>query len=428
MTQAIETDIVKDFQKQSIDSAIITLWEIQLKNDEYAHFFGGLEEDLTTLQFRDREDSSIINTYTAVPLTAEGFEHAADGVSARPVITFANVLATFGDALALADGTTLANVDLVGNKIYRRKSLYKYSYGQSGDSPDRLVEFPVESWIIDRVAAESVQSVSFELASAYDLAGITVPRRLIMGNTCPWKYQGASEEVADASKVGGCRWNTYGRVADKDGIIRTVYVNKKDEYVFHSNVEPAGVLDSSSDAIVAGEIYKTTASTTGLYQVNSSGVAVSPGTIYDYWQALKSLSAGQYTSPNTESALFRQVRLYSIYAAGYDYKVYTNPDYNSYVTHDRGGEVSPDPDTYKRLWKATTRTQDANSHVKTPDSNDYWEFGDSCSKSLNGCALRFRFKPYENADGTSPAIDIADVTKREGTLPFGGFPATKQFS
>ena len=38
MTQEIETEIVSDFQKQEIDSAVITLWEIQLKNDEYAHF------------------------------------------------------------------------------------------------------------------------------------------------------------------------------------------------------------------------------------------------------------------------------------------------------------------------------------------------------------------------------------------------------
>ena len=89
MTQEIETEIVSDFQKQEIDSAVITLWEIQLKNDEYAHFFSGLEADLSTLQFRDREDSSIINSYSAVPLEFEGFDQVSDGPSARPTITFA---------------------------------------------------------------------------------------------------------------------------------------------------------------------------------------------------------------------------------------------------------------------------------------------------------------------------------------------------
>ena len=428
MTQAIETDIVKDFQKQEIDSAVITLWEIQLKNNEYAHFFGGLEVDLTTLQFRDREDSSVVNTYTAVPLTAEGFEHSSDGSSGRPTITFANVLATFSDALQLEDGTSITNADLIGNKIYRRKSLYKYAYGQSGDSPDRLVEFPIESWLIDRISSETPTEISFELASAYDLVGITVPRRVIMGNACPWLYKGASEEITAGSKVGACRWNTYGRTV-VDGTTYTVYVNKKDEYILPSTAFEVsrGNLDSSSDAVTAGEIYRTVASTTGLYKINSSGVSVSPGTVYDYWQAMKTLGAGQYTTPTEESNLFRPVRLYYAYNSSTTYTVYTNSDYNEYVTYDRGPTVSPDPDTYDRLWRVATRTQDAGAHDKTPDANDYWQFGDVCSKSISGCANRFRFKPYTITAG-SGSPNVADVTKREGILPYGGFPATRQFS
>ena len=45
----IESDIVQDVQKQEIDSPIVTLWELQLKDNEYAHFFSGVEEDLSSI-------------------------------------------------------------------------------------------------------------------------------------------------------------------------------------------------------------------------------------------------------------------------------------------------------------------------------------------------------------------------------------------
>ena len=117
----VDSEIVEDAQKQEIASSLVTLWELQLKNDEYVHFFSGLEADLSTVQFRDREDSSIVNSYTALPVQAEGFEVQSDGPSQRPTISFANVLSTFDDALQLSDGTSLTNKDLLGKKIYRRR-------------------------------------------------------------------------------------------------------------------------------------------------------------------------------------------------------------------------------------------------------------------------------------------------------------------
>ena len=116
-----DTEIVEHVQKQEIDSAVINLWELQLKGDEYAHFHDGVEVDLSTVQFRDREDSSIINSYDALPVAAEGFEVQSDGPSQRPTISFANVLSTFGDALQLSDGTVLTNKEIIGKKLYRRR-------------------------------------------------------------------------------------------------------------------------------------------------------------------------------------------------------------------------------------------------------------------------------------------------------------------
>ena len=180
----VDAEVVEQAQKQEIASAVINLWELQLKGDEYAHFFEDVEEDLSTVQFRDREDSSVINSYTALPLGAEGFEVQSDGPSQRPTITFANVLSTFGDALQLQDGTVLTNKDLLGKRLYRRRTLYKYCYGQSGDSPDRSIEYPIQMYFVDRIATETPELIVFELASGYDLAGIMTTRRVITGNSC----------------------------------------------------------------------------------------------------------------------------------------------------------------------------------------------------------------------------------------------------
>ena len=69
----------------------------------------------------DFDTNTQVNTYDAIPVEAEGFEVKSQGAAARPVITFANILSTFGDALG-----SLTPDDLIGKKLYRRKTLKKY--------------------------------------------------------------------------------------------------------------------------------------------------------------------------------------------------------------------------------------------------------------------------------------------------------------
>ena len=417
----IESDIVQDVQKQEIDSPIVTLWELQLKDNEYAHFFSGVEEDLSSIQMRDREDNSIINTYTPVPVTAEGFEVQTDGPSQRPVIQFANVLSTFGDTLQLSDGTVLTNKDLLGKRLYRRKTLYKYTYGQSGDSPDRVIEYPVQMYFLDRIVDETPEVIMFELAAGYDLTGIMTPRRVITGNACSWIYTGACDDKLPENRIGGCTWSEYGKISDSSGVLRTVYFNKKDEPVVHiDSVEN----DYSSGAIVQDRIYRTTFASPDFEKISSTGALVDTGVIYQYWQARRTTNNPGF--PNDQNANWRRVRVYSVYSASTAYSVFTDSEHNAYVTYDRESSVSPDPDTHVRLWKVMARTQDANAHNATPDHNSYWELGDQCSKSLNGCAIRFRCQ-FSDSGTASPDYKVPSVIKKEGQLPFGGFPGPKVF-
>ena len=419
----VDTEIVEQAQKQEIDSAVIVLWELQLQGDEYVHFHAGVEEDFSTIQFRDREDSSIINSYIALPVSAEGFEVQSDGPSQRPTITFANVLSTFGDALQLADGTVLTNKNLLGSKLYRRRTLYKYCYGQSGDSPDRSIEYPIQMYFMDRIANETAEMIVFELASGFDLAGIMTPRRVITGNSCSWIYTGASSDKLAAERIGGCTWSEYGKIVDRDGTVRTVYFNKKDEPIVHINTVEATY---SSGAVVQDRIYRTTADPTAINfeKITSTGALASAGTVYNYWQATRSTDTPG--TPVDENANWRRVRVYNTYSASTTYNVYTNIDYNEYVSHDRGGEISPDPDTHVKIWQVSTRTQTGGAHNATPDHNSYWQLGEQCSKSLNGCAIRFRCQFSDSGTG-SPEYKVPGTNLKEGQLPFGGFPGSKRF-
>ena len=417
----VDAEVVEQAQKQEIASSVINLWELQLKDNEYVHFHGGLEEDLTTVQFRDREDSSIINSYTVLPVQAEGFEVQSDGPSQRPTISFANVLSTFGDALQLEDGTVLTNKDLLGKRLYRRRTLYKYTYGQAGDSPDRSIEYPIQMYFVDRIATETPELIVFELASGYDLAGIMTPRRVITGNSCSWIYTGAAPEKTVAERIGGCTWSEYGKIPDRLGTIQTVYFNKKDEPIVHINTVEATY---SSGAVVQDRIYRTTADTSNFEKITSTGALASAGTVYDYWQANRSTDTPG--TPGDENANWRRVRVYNTYSASTTYNVYTNIDYNEYVAHDRGGEISPDPDTHVKIWQVSTRTQTGGAHNATPNHNSFWQLGEQCSKSLTGCALRFRCQFSDSGTG-SPEYKVPSTVLKEGQLPFGGFPGSKRF-
>jgi len=252
-------DLNDDLQKQSV-SAQVELWELELSSGNFAYFYSGLDSDLGEVQFRPRAGGTPINTYEAMPIQGEGFSLQSDGPSARPKLTVANILTTFSDALG-----GLQNKDLLGKKIYRRRTLEKYLY--DNDTSDPAVEMPVQMYFIDRIAEESILQVQFELASPFDLAGIKLPKRVILGNSCSWKYQGAAPEVAAADKQGACSWSQKG-IINIGGTNRNVYFNKDDEPLISNST---GVTAHSGGTITENQIYSTNADTSRIQKVNADG-------------------------------------------------------------------------------------------------------------------------------------------------------------
>ncbi len=166
-------------------SAIIELFELRLdsalhgSNDVY-RFHAGANADVNgNIVFNSQ-------SYTRIPIKADGFEYTNTGTLPRPTLTVSNLASEITTILLVVNQTTRGN-DLGGAEVRRIRTLKKYLDGESAADPN--VQFPQERWFIDRKASETRDAVSFELASKFDLAGQKIPRRQIIANICQWKYR-----------------------------------------------------------------------------------------------------------------------------------------------------------------------------------------------------------------------------------------------
>ena len=166
-------------------SAIIELFEVRLDStlhgsSDIYRFHAGSNEEI---------DGNIIfdgQTYTRIPVAAEGFELTNTGTLPRPTLTISNLDGTMTTLLLLVNATTAGN-DLGGAEVRRIRTLKKFLDGESTADPN--ARFPDERWFIDRKSNETRDSVTFELASKFDLAGQMLPKRQVIANTCQWIYR-----------------------------------------------------------------------------------------------------------------------------------------------------------------------------------------------------------------------------------------------
>lgn len=403
--------IVKDVQKQDPGSALVELFELELDSSNTVYFHSGVEEDLSTVQFR--EEGGTIRTYTVLPLQAKGFKSDPSATSAKPTITFANVSDTFK--------TSISDYDLLlGATLTRRTTLQKYLVGESGDSTPP-VEFPKQIYIFDRISAQSKTAVTFECTTPYDLQGITLPKRQVIANACPWLYQGADHTLYEYEKIGACSWNRESKYKPaykttlNGGTEYIALATLDDEYVVPGTGEAGAVTFSSTVSSLTANNYYTTNTTLGgtvrrLKKDGSIDTSVDGNTVPNYWQAItSSATPGTITDGN---ALVKRVRIWDTYNASTTYYAYTDDRYNDFVRYTSGGLT--------KLWKAK-RT----SVGQTPEFGEYWEPGDVCSKTLTGCKMRYGFDPISvgTASSTGKAKPSTEVV-----LPFGGFPGSRKFS
>ena len=170
-------------------SAIIELFELQLNLKQHGF-------DLT---YRFHAGTSLdnngqlvwaSNSYLRFPIEAEGFDYSGNGQLPRPTLRVSNILGTVtAILLSLPDG-------LEGAKVTRIRTLARYldDANWPGGNPylpggDSTAEMPREIYYIDRKVVETREIVEFELAAAFDLAGVRAPKRQCIANICQWEYK-----------------------------------------------------------------------------------------------------------------------------------------------------------------------------------------------------------------------------------------------
>ena len=198
--------LVEDFQKLDPGSELVHLYELEYEKGEFVYFHSGVEEDLSTLHFRDYDSPGTVREYVALPIKSEGFEVKNDGAMARPNVLIANINTVFSNAIG-----TLDYNDILGLKFIRRTTLKKYLDNGSGNSSNPPTEYPRQVWIMDRIKTRSKSYVQIELLSPFDLETAKIPARVIFADRCSFKYQGASPHLDRWKREqSGCNWHIEG--------------------------------------------------------------------------------------------------------------------------------------------------------------------------------------------------------------------------
>ena len=180
------------------------------------------------------------NAYLRFPVEADGFQYNGSGQLPRPTLRIANLTGTI-TALLL----TLPS-GIEGAKVTRIRTLARYldavnflnlqdlttesgdilttqnndtisGYAVSGVSPytpDPTAAFPAEVYYIDRKSSETRDVIEFELAAAFDLAGVRAPKRQCL-TICPWVYRSTE-----------CSYTGSSYFDENDGAVATLALDK----------------------------------------------------------------------------------------------------------------------------------------------------------------------------------------------------------
>lgn len=154
------------------------------------YFFNGLN------QRKDGGSTNITwqgNTYAKVPISMDFIDTTSGGELPRPTIKIAD---NSNPRILLP--LLLSYADLIGCNIIRKRTFLKFidavnfNGGVSPYTPDSTACFPDETFRIERKSSETALQVEFELAVAWDMEGVLLPRRLVLANLCPWEYRKGS--------------------------------------------------------------------------------------------------------------------------------------------------------------------------------------------------------------------------------------------
>lgn len=381
MTNIIATDA----QQSEINEGKVELFDLQLSSGGEKYFHPGVNQGFGEIKFR-ADSSGDVETYVAMPMELDGMEISADGSINRPTLSIANVGSILKNSLGIRDFN-----DLVGSTLVSRVTFDKYLDNGLGSSSNPPVIMSRVKYKIDRVSAENNMLVSFELAVAYDLEGIQLPRRIQVGKYCSWQYQG----YATHGK-GGCTWSPVSEVNDYD-----------------SN-------DSSSNKFFYFNVFDEPMALT--YHVTSHSSNYNDGTAYTQNSYVK--RNNKYYVAKQKHTSNSSIRPGDVSGEGYWLRVHTFENYSTTASYSKDSlvkaSISINGVTVTTIFKSLV---DSNQNNTPAQNSAHWVREEACGKLINSCKCRFQGQTANHSYSTLPSSNKLNAS----VLPFAGFPGTAKF-
>lgn len=132
----------------------------------------------------ERLDPNNIVKYQPTPIQATGFEISGSNRLPTPKVAIGNVDGQMSNLSADFE-------DLIGFRFWRIRTYAKYLRSIDGINQatyDASAYFTPDLWYFNRKTEETKLGVIYELNSALDLEGLSIPGRKIYPNYCPFAY------------------------------------------------------------------------------------------------------------------------------------------------------------------------------------------------------------------------------------------------
>lgn len=177
-------DIPAELIIESVDAgvgAMLDLFEVDLQS------FGG-----DVIRFHAGTNGYYGNViwkgtiYSAYPIAVEGFEIKSEGTYSRPVMKVANIT-------GLVTGINSDFDDALGAVVTRRQvpvyHLDAVNFSGGNPNADPTME-AVSRYVIEEMAEETFETVTYNLATPVDCDNSIIPARTILADVCQWVYRG----------------------------------------------------------------------------------------------------------------------------------------------------------------------------------------------------------------------------------------------
>jgi lambda family phage minor tail protein L len=375
----VARDTVEEIVKEAHSlepSAIIALYEIDISEiKKNLHLGATLNIPEDYLRFHNEEaigQRSIYfkgETYHPMPIIANGFELSSSGELPRPKLTFVSLKgvkeneAEAGDFAALKNAVLLLE-NMIGARVTRIRTFAKYLDAENnipgdGQFTGTNPEFPREIYFVERKVSENKTSIQLELSSVLDLENFKLPGRVVLANRCPWTYRGE-----------GCC------------------------YEYNSNNVP-----SSCPECPQGNDDKNA-------QQNLFGpTAILPKYAPPIATDADELITGFYPNApyNPQDAHLRM-----------------SGEWSATTSYPTGSIVYVEKSDirYYYVSKGNPDNEPPSAILNVPPPNGKYWISDRCSKTIQGCKLRWGKNGKAQDDGTNGRVPSNDL------LMFGGFPGT----